>query len=142
MPGNLILLVEDNQDDEILMLDALRRCAPGAQIMIARNGAEALDYLLPKADRIEPAELPRLILLDVKLPKVTGLEVLRRLRMESRTRYVPIVMLSSSSERKDIEHSYELGANAYVRKLIDFQQFMEAVSCIEKFWMLFNETVY
>ena len=140
MPGNQILLVEDNPDDEILMLDALRRGGMPAQIVVARDGAEALNYLLPKETPEQP-EIPRLVLLDLKLPKVGGLEVLRRLRAEERTRYLPVVVLTSSSEQEDIRNSYRNGANAYVRKPIGFGQFLEAVRCLEMFWILFNETV-
>jgi len=119
-----------------------------AQVVVARDGAEALDYLLPKADRIGPHvpvpaafAVPRVVLLDLKLPKVGGLEVIRRLRAEARTQYLPIVVLTSSSEVEDIRNSYANGANAYVRKPIDFDHFLESIRCLEMFWVLFNETV-
>jgi two-component system response regulator len=141
MAGNRILLVEDNPDDEILMLDALRRAGVAADIDIARDGAEALNYLIPKDERNDQSTVPRLVLLDLKLPKFSGLEVLRRLRADQRTRYVPVVVLTSSSEQDDIKKSYDNGANAYVRKPIDYRQFLEAVHCLERFWVVFNETV-
>jgi two-component system response regulator len=135
-----ILLVEDNPDDEVLMLDALQRCGVTAQIEIARDGAQALEYLLPKGQHTYRLDLPRLVLLDLKLRKISGLEVLRRLRADERTKYLVIVVLTSSSEREDIRSCYDNGANAYVRKPIDFEHFIEAVRCLEMFWMLFNET--
>jgi two-component system response regulator len=140
MAGHQILLVEDNPDDEMLMLDALTRCGLNVQVAVARDGAEALDYLHPKDDRAD-TQPPRLVLLDLKLPKVGGLEVLRRVRAHARTKYVPVVMLTSSSELEDIRSSYDNGANAYMRKRIDFQQFLESVRCLEMFWISFNETV-
>jgi two-component system response regulator len=141
MADNRILLVEDNPDDEILMLDALARCGINAAVAVARDGAEALDYLLPRPDGQERTPKPKLVLLDLKLPKVGGLEVLRRLRADPRTRFVPVIVLSSSSECQDIRNSYENGANAYMRKPIDFEHFIEAVRCLQSFWITFNETV-
>jgi len=140
MAGNQILLVEDNPDDEILMLDALRRGGISGEIAVARDGAEALDYLLPRSGG-KQHDLPKLLLLDLKLPKVGGLQVLSRLRAEERTKYMPVVILTSSSEQEDIRMSYRNGANAYVRKPIDFDRFLEAVRCLEMFWMSFNETI-
>ena len=140
MPPNRILLVEDNPDDEMLMLDALRRCGILAKIVVVRNGAEAIDYLLPTDECKTRAAMPKLVLLDLKLPKVGGLEVLLRLRADSRTRYLPIVVLTSSSEPEDIRNSYKNGANAYVRKPIDFEQFIEAIRCLQTFWIGLNET--
>jgi two-component system response regulator len=138
---NRILLVEDNPDDEILLMDALNRCRSNTSVVVARDGAEALAYLLPKNDCEDRQSAPRLVLLDLKLPKIGGLEVLRRLRADPRTRYLPVIVLSSSSECQDIESSYANGANAYVRKPIDFEHFIEAVRCLESFWITFNETV-
>jgi len=140
MPAAQILLVEDSPDDEMLMLDALSRCGLNIQIAVARDGAEALDCLHPKDDGTDHPP-PRLVLLDLKLPKVGGLEVLRRLRAHPRTKYVPVVILTSSSQVEDIQKAYDNGANAYVRKPIDFQQFLESVRCLEQFWISFNETV-
>lgn len=141
MPDNRILIVEDHPDDEILLLDALSRCGGNRNVIVARDGAEALAYLLPGHDGKDRLPLPKLVLLDLKLAKLGGLEVLRRLRAHPRTKYLPIVVLSSSSERQDIENSYANGANAYVRKPIDFEHFIEAVRCLQSFWITFNETV-
>jgi two-component system, response regulator len=140
MAHKQILLVEDNPDEEILVLDALRRCGMNSQVVVVRNGADALDYLLPKKGGTDETNETRLVLLDLKLPKVGGLEVLRRLRAESRTRHMPVVVLTSSSEREDIAKSYANGANAYVRKPIDFEDFIEVIRCLERFWVFFNET--
>lgn len=139
--GSQILLVEDNLDDEFLMLEALNRCGMQARVVVAHDGAEALEYLLPRGDSRVGNVIPQLIILDLKLPKVSGLEVLRRVRSETRTRFVPVVVLTSSSEQQDIYDSYANGANAYVRKSIDFEEFLETVRCLEKFWGVFNQTV-
>jgi CheY-like chemotaxis protein len=136
-----ILLVEDNPDDEMLMLDALDRCGVHAPVFVARDGSEALDYLLPKGDRKDHMMALRLVLLDLKLPKLGGLEVLRRMRADERTKHVPVVVLTSSSEHEDILTSYANGANAYVRKPIDFEHFLGAIRCLQTFWIMFNETV-
>ena len=139
--GSQILLVEDNADEEILMLEALNRCGMQAQVIVAHDGAEALEYLLPKCDPLVEIAVPKLIVLDLKLPKVSGLDVLRRVRREARTQFVPVVVLTSSSEKQDIHDSYANGANAYVCKSIDFDEFLEAVRCLERFWRVFNHTV-
>ncbi len=139
MDGNRILLVEDNADDEALMLDAFDRCGLNARVDVARDGAEALEILLHTP--LQDEELPRLVLLDLRLPKVAGLDVIRRLRVEARTRYLPIVVLTSSSQQEDIRNSYVNGANAYVRKPIDFEQFLDVVRAINSFWLKANETV-
>jgi two-component system, response regulator len=133
-----ILLVEDNPDDQKLTLRAFKKSNIENEIVTARDGAEALDYLL--GNQAQPAkELPALILLDLNLPKVSGLEVLRRVRSDERTKYLPIVILTSSKEEEDIVHGYALGANAYVRKPVEFSQFVEAARTLGLFWLLLNE---
>jgi two-component system response regulator len=135
-----ILLVEDDQNHAALMLRALRRNNIANEVVVARDGAEALDYLLGTGATGEqaPAELPGVIILDLKLPKVDGLEVLRRLRDDERTRLVPVVVLSSSDEEKDIAASYRLGANSYVRKPVDFTRFLESTRQMGAYWLLLN----
>ena len=136
-----ILLVEDNQDDEELALLALRDAKLANRIDVVRDGEEALEYLFANgryANR-DMQLLPKLILLDIKLPKVDGLEVLARLRADPRTRTVPIVILTSSREEQDIIRGYDLGVNSYIVKPVDFDQFMSAVKQIGYYWMLLNE---
>lgn len=128
-----ILLIEDNPDDERLTLRALRRGKITNEILVARNGEEALRLL----STLNP--LPCVVLLDLKLPKVDGFEVLRQIRTSDRTRLLPVVILTSSSEDCDIVESYNLGANSYVRKPVEFDQFMEAVHNVGLYWMLVNE---
>lgn len=128
-----IILVEDNPDDERLTLRALRKANVANEILIARNGEEALAMVL-NAD-----PLPSVILLDLKLPKISGLEVLRQIRASDRTRFLPIVVLTSSSEDRDIIESYNLGANSYVCKPIEFDRFTEAVSQLGLYWALINQ---
>ena len=128
-----ILLVEDNPDDEKLIIRALRRSKIVNEIKVAHNGEEALNILFSD----EP--LPTVVLLDIKLPKIDGLEVLRRLRASDRTRLLPIVVLTSSSEECDIIESYHLGANSYVRKPVEFAKFTEAVGQLGLYWVLVNE---
>lgn len=130
-----ILLVEDNPDDERLTLRAFKRSNMTNPVWIARDGAEAIQVLSAAAP------LPSLILLDVKLPKMDGLEVLKYIRAQEHTRLLPVVMLTSSSEEQDIIESYQLGANSYVRKPVDFDQFMDAVSQVGLYWLLVNETL-
>jgi CheY-like chemotaxis protein len=138
-----ILLVEDNPDDEALMLRALRKSKITSEVVVARNGAEALDYLLSAGDDAarDPAVQPILILLDLNLPKVHGLDVLRRLRVDDRTKLIPIVILTSSKEHQDLISSYSLGANSYICKPIDFTQFVEAVRQLGQYWLELNEPV-
>ena len=131
-----ILLVEDNPDDEALALRALRRNNICNRVEIARDGAEALEYLLGDKG---PGTLPQVVLLDLKLPKIDGLEVLRRLRSDERTRLLPVVVLTSSSEEQDMIAGYENGANSFVRKPVDFDQFSEAVRQLGLYWLLLNE---
>ena len=129
-----MLLVEDNRTDEKLTLRAFKKHAVVNQIDVARDGEEALAYLFDEA-----RTLPAVVLLDLKLPKVEGLEVLRRLRAHERTRLVPVVVLTASKEQEDLIRSYSLGANAYVRKPVDFTQFAEAAKTLGLFWCLINE---
>ena len=143
MKNKTILLVEDNPDDEALTLRALKRNHIANEVVVTRDGAEALDYLFGEgkfAGR-DPAQRPEVILLDLKLPKMDGLEVLKRLRADDRTRRIPVVILTTSSEEQDIAASYDLGANSYIRKPVDFRQFTEAVRQLGLYWLLFNETV-
>ncbi len=128
-----ILLVEDNPDDVELTLRALRKNEVQSEVVIARDGAEALDVLQQQ----DPAELT-LILLDIKLPKIDGLEVLRRLREDERTKLLPVVVLTSSNERNDIINSYRLGANSYIRKPVDFSTFIETVRQLGQYWLATN----
>jgi len=130
-----ILLVEDNPDDEALTIRALTRHNITNAIVVAHEGEEALEILLGE----EAGELPSVVLLDLKLPKVDGLEVLSRLRADERTRLLPVVVLTSSSEERDIVESYQLGANSYVRKPVEFEQFIHAVCQLGLYWLLVNE---
>lgn len=137
----VILLVEDNEDDEVLALRALTRNHILNRVVVARDGAEALDYLFatgPHASR-DPEEVPALVLLDLKLPKISGLDVLRRLRGDKQTQYLPVVILTSSKEEQDLVSGYSLGANSYIRKPVDFAQFSEAVLQIGLYWLVLNE---
>ncbi len=128
-----ILLVEDNADDEALTLRAMRASEVPNIIRVARDGAEALEAVFGHADR-----LPDLILLDLKLPKVSGLEVLQKLRADERTRGLPVVVLTSSDEEKDIVESYNLGANSFIRKPVDFDEFIDAVRQLGLYWLSMN----
>lgn len=136
-----ILLVEDTPNDEVLTLRALREGNIKNEVVVARDGAEALDYLFGTgayAGR-DTSVQPVVILLDLKLPKVSGLEVLERLRADGSTRLLPVVILTSSKEDQDIYQSYNLGANSYVQKPVDFMQFAEAVKQLGLYWVLLNE---
>ena len=136
METRKILLVEDDPDDEALTLRALRKSRIMNDVIVARDGAQALDYLLAGG----PAgQFPAVVLLDLKLPKVDGLEVLRRIRADKRTRCLPVVILTSSKEEQDIVTSYDLGANSYIRKPVDFAQFTDAVKQLGLYWLLLNE---
>jgi CheY-like chemotaxis protein len=137
----VILLVEDNPDDEALAIRALKRHHIGNEIVVARDGVEALDYLFGTgiyAGR-ETNNKPSVVLLDLKLPRVDGLEVLRRLREDSRTKFLPVVVLTTSSEEGDVINSYSLGCNSYIRKPVDFVQFSEAIRQLGMYWLLMNE---
>lgn len=132
-----ILLVEDNPDDEELTRLAFEESRLLNEVMVARDGAEALEYLLDPAGKGHA--LPNLVLLDLKLPKVDGLEVLRRLRSNTRTRLVPVVMLTTSKEESDLINSYGLGCNSYIRKPVVFTEFIEAVRQLGMYWLVLNE---
>jgi len=141
MSNKIILLVEDNEHDEELALRALHKNQIGNQTVVARDGVEALDYLFATgkyADR-NPAELPTVVLLDIKLPKIDGLEVLRRLRADERTKLLPVVILTSSKEDKDRLVGYANGANSFVRKPIEFSEFSEAIRQLGLYWLILNE---
>jgi two-component system response regulator len=133
MRSAFIALIEDNPDDEALTLRALKRNGIANEIVVLRDGVEALDFLL---DAAKP--LPQLVLLDLKLPRIDGLEVLKRLRSEPRTQLLPIVILTSSSEERDVIEGYRLGANSYVRKPVDFDEFSESVRQLGLYWLVLN----
>lgn len=137
----VILLVEDNRDDEALTLRALKKNNIKNDVVVAHDGVEALDYLCGTGSHAgrDLTVMPQVILLDLKLPKVDGLEVLRRVRAHERTRLLPIVILTSSNEERDRINGYGLGANSYVRKPVDFAQFIEAVRQLGLYWLILNE---
>jgi two-component system response regulator len=140
MADPIILLVEDNPDDEALTLRALQKSNIRNKVVIARDGAEALDYLFGTGafTSRDPTARPSVVLLDLKLPKVDGLEVLRRVRANPRTRAQPIVMLTSSIEERDLMEAYNRGANSYIRKPVDFSQFVDAVRQLGLYWLVLN----
>jgi CheY-like chemotaxis protein len=137
----VILLIEDNPDDEELTLRALRDHNIANKMVVVRDGQEALDYLLGAGSDAGggPPIVPQVVLLDLQLPKISGLDVLRRLRADERTRYLPIVILTSSNEERDLVEGYRLGANSYVRKPVDFLQFAEAIRILGLYWLVLNE---
>jgi two-component system response regulator len=141
MSNKVILLVEDNPDDAALTLRALKKNNILNEVVHAQDGVEALDYLFATGahEGRDTSITPQIILLDLKLPKVDGLEVLRRLRSDERTRLLPVVVLTSSKEEQDVVESYRLGANSYIRKPVDFVQFTEAVRQLGLYWMVLNE---
>ena len=141
MNYKMILLVEDNADDEALTLRALNKNKIANKIEVVRDGAEALDFLFATGTHAnrDPRELPQVILLDLKLPKVDGLEVLRRIRAEPKTRMLPVVILTSSKEEQDMVNAYTSGANSYVRKPVDFNQFVDAIGNLGLYWLVLNE---
>ena len=141
MNGKIILLVEDNPDDEELTLLALKESNILNEVVVARDGVEALDYLFSTGQYAEsaPSRTPQLILLDLKLPKLDGLDVLKRLRADPRTQLIPVVILTSSSEEEDMVASYRLGANSYVRKPVEFHHFANAIKQLGLYWLILNE---
>ena len=141
MADGIILLVEDNPDDVELTLRALKKHNITNEIAIARDGAEALDWLFCTGAHAErkPQLPPAVVLLDLKLPKVDGLEVLKRIRADERTKLLPVVILTSSREQEDLISGYKLGANSYVQKPVDFSQFSDAVKQLGLYWLLLNE---
>jgi CheY-like chemotaxis protein len=139
--NKMILLVEDNPDDVKLTLRALEKSRISNEVIVARDGVEALDYLFGTG-RFEGRDtelMPQVILLDLKMPKIDGIEVLRRIRADERTKLLPVVILTTSSEDKDRIETYALGANSYVRKPVDFNQFAEAVRQLGLYWLVLNE---
>lgn len=135
MTGTLIALIEDNADDEALTMRALKKHGIANHIVVLRDGVEALAFLLAP-----DKPLPQLVLLDLNLPRINGLEVLERLRSDSRTKLLPVVILTSSNEERDLINGYRLGANSYVRKPVDFVQFSEAVHQLGLYWLVLNQT--
>ncbi|MGD8559956.1 MAG: response regulator [Gammaproteobacteria bacterium] len=142
MSEKTILLVEDNPDDVTLTLRALKKNNLMNEVVVARDGVEALDYLFGEGQYAsQPNETSaELVLLDLKLPKVDGLEVLKRIRSNELTKLLPVVILTSSNEQSDIISGYELGVNSYIRKPVDFEQFIEAVRQLGLYWLVLNQT--
>jgi two-component system response regulator len=141
MKDKVILLVEDNPDDEALTIRALKKNNIRNDVIVARDGTEALDYLFGRNAHLgrDTSVLPQIVLLDLKLPKVDGLQVLRAIRGDARTKRLPVVILTSSNEENDLLDGYDLGANSYVRKPVDFQAFAEAVRQLGLYWLVLNE---
>ena len=141
MNYKMILLVEDNPDDEALTVRALSKNKIANNLSVVRDGVEALEFLFCTGAYSErnPEDMPEVILLDLKLPKVDGLEVLRQIRADKRTHLLPVVILTSSKEEQDLITSYSLGANSYIRKPVDFNQFVEAVHQLGMYWLVLNE---
>ena len=141
MAALTILLVEDNPDDEVLTVRALQKQPIAHKVIAVRDGAEALEYLLGTGQYAgrDVSDSPTVVVLDLKLPKVDGLEVLRQLRASDRTKHIPVVVLTSSDDQRDISESYRLGANSYVRKPVNFDQFQEAVCHVQSYWLRLNE---
>ncbi len=138
---SLVLLVEDDPSDEKLALRAFKRCSQPFELAVARDGAEALDFLFAEGSHEDRAgaPLPRLVLLDLKLPRIDGIDVLRRVRADERTRLVPVVVFSASREEEDLRRSLQLGANAYLRKPVDFAEFVDAARILVSFWIFLNQ---
>lgn len=137
----VILLVEDNPDDEELTLRALKKNNIRNEIVVARDGVEALDYLFGKGkyQGRDTSDTPQLILLDLKLPKIDGIEVLKQIRSDDRTKLLPVVILTLSKEQQDLVNGYSYGANSYIRKLVNFKEFIEAVGQLGLYWLVLNE---
>ena len=142
MDEKVILLVEDNPDDEALTLRGFRKNNIGNEVVVARDGVEALDYLFGTGAHAgrDMTIMPAVTLLDLKLPKIDGLEVLNRVRADNRTKLLPVVILTSSKEEQDLINGYRLGANSYIRKPVDFGQFLEAVRQLGLYWLVLNES--
>ena len=134
-----ILLVEDNPDDVELTLRAFKKHNLANEIIVARDGEEALDILFQRGKHSSGGQIPDLVLLDLKLPKVNGLEVLREVKNNPRTKLIPVVILTSSKEENDLTKSYRLGANSYIRKPVDFEKFTEVIMQLGLYWMILNE---
>jgi len=141
--NHVILLVEDNPDDEELTRLAFADCRIANTLIVVRDGQEALDFLLAtgKYSSRDACVLPQVVFLDLKLPKIDGLDVLRRIRGDERTKFLPVVILTSSKEERDMVAGYSLGANSYIQKPVDFVQFLEAVRQLGLYWLVLNETV-
>ena len=141
MSGQLILLVEDRDDDVELTLRAFSRSPIANEIVVAHDGEEALDYIFATGSHAgrDPSRSPSVVLLDLNLPKVDGLSVLRALRDDARTRRMPVVVLTSSNEERDVVSSYELGANSFVRKPVDFAEFVDAAHTLGLYWLVMNQ---
>jgi CheY-like chemotaxis protein len=139
--NKVILLVEDNASDEKLTVLAFKKCGISNEVVVMRDGAAALDYMFGTGQHAgrDAGVLPTVILLDLKLPRIDGLEVLRRIRADERTKLVPVIVLTASKEEEDVLRSYTLGANAYVRKPVEFVAFVEAAKTLGLFWLLLNE---
>lgn len=143
MEDKIILLVEDNPDDVDLTLRALKKSNIKNKVIIAKDGVEALDYLHGTGIHAgrDTKDQPVVVMLDLKLPKITGLEVLRDIRQNERTSLIPVVILTSSAEQRDMVEGYKLGANSFIRKPVDFEQFAEAIKLLGLYWTFWNETV-
>lgn len=133
-----ILLVEDNKDDEELTILGLRESHIQNKIDVVRDGAEALDYIFQR-DKYKDIELPQLIFLDLKLPKISGLEILKQIRANPRTKYLPVVIFTSSKEEQDLIESYKLGANSFIQKPVGFEEFSKAVNYLGLYWLVLNQ---
>jgi two-component system response regulator len=139
VPSKAILLVEDNPDDEDLVMRSLRKANIANDVIVKQDGFEALEYLYGPEGVCESGEVPALVLLDLKMPRIGGIEVLLRIRQEPATQYLPVVILTSSSEDEDIVRSYASGANSYVRKPVDFAEFANVVQGLGLYWLLINQ---
>lgn len=143
MKNKIILLVEDNPDDEVLTTLAFEECRLANRLVVVRDGQEAVDYLFAagKYAGRDASEMPQVVLLDLKLPKIDGLEVLYRIRNDESTKLLPVVVLTSSKEEQDMIESYSLGANSYIQKPVDYNQFVEAIRQLGLYWLVLNQTV-
>ncbi|HXL03707.1 MAG TPA: response regulator [Bacillota bacterium] len=141
MHEKTIMLVEDNSDDIILLKRAFKKCCIGSKIVVARDGVEAIEYLFGKCEDSHryKAVLPDVVLLDIKMPRMDGLETLKQIRSHSRTAYLPVVILTSSDEERDKLRSYKLGANSYIRKPVDFDKFIDIMGHLGLYWLRLNE---